>query len=132
MKYKVVSYQDGKLLSSFTTEWGTTLYKIGEWVQAPRPFIDYGYYLFVFNNLQDAVIYANQMDLNYIYECEVKGRHKIVKLPDLIDVDYTSYSKIIIQLKIRSKISYHIARKFYPDGTELWEYVKLVRRVEWR
>lgn len=132
IKYKVVRGvdEDGKVkyYSSYEATWGRVEYKINEWVRAPRPFRDYGYYLYVFNDKQIALDYREfLMDYNgitsYAFTCEVKGRRRIKRVPyNIFTVDINCKEHLWEFLKKGNKKEAGVEPL---DGTELWEYVKI-------
>ena len=101
-----------------------TQYLIKEWVSVPeRPDMLENHYLCVFNNFDNAQKFAaiefveNNADSYEIYQCLVKGRHHIKRLP------------IFYKYSIATGMWEPVYGHAWPEGTEMWEYVKLTEKV---
>lgn len=131
-RYKVVKacmYIPGNIYWSAVVPKPASIdYEIGKWVQPNPIFSKKGYYLTVFKKLKHAIKFIEGLVptvFDYqIFECKVKGKHvSYRKLPPRFkNVQYSGFIPIINGSSLELK---------FPKGTEMWEYVKLIKKVEW-
>ena len=70
--YKVVRRERGQLVSVFAPEAARVVYRPGEWAHAPAFLAQEGYFLTAFQDLEDAVLFCNDMfDQSWPGEVEV-------------------------------------------------------------
>jgi len=128
IKYKVVYDLFDNIYSAFARKDARIKYEFNQYVRSSEYLFHRGYYLCVFNKLDQAVKMfkgscADRSGFK-IFTCKVKGRHKIKRIPCRISDDV-----------FENKMSNCFDEKHnrigdFPEGTEMWEYVKLLKRVK--
>ena len=125
-RYKLVYMVNNiEYTSCMTYGMAQTIYYPNEWVTSPAWLHEDGMYPLVFKTKKQAIEWGKHAlvsipslwDRYKIFKCEVKGRHYKPR-------EFLLLSWLAIGVK---KISVPIA---FPEGTEAWEYVKLVKEVK--
>jgi len=130
IRYKVVyqsyhdhTYRDGRLVSLFAMGQALTVYRVGQWTEAPYHLRKHGYGLLVFDSVLSAIHYNGKTVGYYIYKCEVQG--PIVPIPRILTQDEISYG----WRRFRGRPRKSHTRMEWPNGTEMWKRVMLIEEV---
>ena len=129
--YKVLSH--GLLSATTDADHLVTRYKVGEYVSSPEPLTP----LCVFDDLECAKSFANQMKANYVYSCSIKGKYKKPWIPWF---PYTKRENLgvsslkeaidyLVSLKKRKKKFLYLTECHLPSGTVCCSQVKLIKQI---
>ena len=123
IKYKVVrpTLSENKFSSCVAMGQAQTIYTLNKWTHTKKVWLKRGYLLTVFGKIEDAESFQENHPGSVLFECEVKGEHKpYKKLPPI---------RLSVIVSGAFYPSYLDSKIPFPDGTEMWEYVKLTRRI---
>ena len=144
VKYKIVTVMekakpdDKNIYTGFIIRYGlyAVKYKLNEWVQAPKAMAEHGNYLTVFNNPHNLYQFVKGIGIigitgnlliKSVFKCKVKGRHKTKALPPLFFTQWVNSGLSYKRMEVYN--TFEPLLSFFPDGTEMWEYVKLIERI---
>lgn len=108
--YKAVFSHDGILTSAAADGEAEVIYKPGEWAEAPKDFVKRGHHLLVFDDLDRAIFYGNE-----VWSADVE--EEITNIPPRMDLENLKWG-IFMELDAD-----------WPEGTHMFKRVMLKEKV---
>jgi len=123
-KLKIVRRLNNKLYSWSAMGRSIVEYKIDEWVTAPEWLRDIGYHLLVFQKTSPSIARDWIHSVNSfieLWECDVKNKKPLAPILISYFLDRGEIKQVNEYCNIE-----------YPLNTEMYEYVTLIKKIEWK
>lgn len=120
--YKVLTTNNNNFVSFYMLGNAKVEYNINKWAQAPECLQKLGYYLLVFDSLENIESFLGKIRQGiFIFKCKIKNI--INPLPKSLDIRGGSFSSLYESFKNNNFL------EKWPKGTIMVKQVKLIEQV---